>query len=289
MTKTAHVIFLSLLVAIVFITLIILIYNGMSYYGLSLAERVYHPDHSLLRPSGLIGHGIGIAGTLFIIIGVSSYMARKRYRFLSRIGILKHWLEFHIFLCTLGPILVLFHTSYKFGGLVAVSFWSMVAVFLSGIIGRFIYLQIPHTIEGRELSLNEVREMKTDVALVLRNSYKLDDETYNLLVDSIKKKVGLYRKNAIVRYIGNYLRDRKTLLTVSRLLKYSELPGTEKKMILGLIKDDINLNQKIERLDTMQNMFKYWHVIHSPFALVMLVIMLIHVSVTIVFGYRWIF
>ena len=57
----------------------------------------------------------------------------------------------------------------------------MVAVFLSGIIGRFIYLQIPHTIEGRELSLNEVREMKTDVAVVLRNSYNLDEETYNLL------------------------------------------------------------------------------------------------------------
>ncbi len=289
MTKTSHRIYLASLVTIVFIVLITLIYNGISYYSSGIEERVYHPDHSLLRPSGLIGHGIGIAGTMFIIIGVSSYMARKRYRFLSRIGILKHWLEFHIFLCTLGPILVLFHTSYKFGGLVAVSFWSMVAVFLSGIIGRFIYLQIPHTIEGRELSLNEVREMKTDVAVVLRNSYKLDEDTYNLLVDSIKKKVGLYRKNAIVRYIGNYFRDKKTLNNVKRLLKYSELTGTEKKMILGLIKDDINLNQKIERLDTMQNMFKYWHVIHSPFALVMLVIMLIHVSVTIVFGYRWIF
>jgi hypothetical protein len=289
MTKTSHRIYLASLVTIVFIVFIILIYNGISYYSSGIEERVYHPDHSLLRPSGLIGHGIGIAGTMFIIIGVSSYMARKRYRFLSRIGILKHWLEFHIFLCTLGPILVLFHTSYKFGGLVAVSFWSMVAVFLSGIIGRFIYLQIPHTIEGRELSLNEVREMKTDVAVVLRNSYKLDEDTYNLLVDSIKKKVGLYRKNAIVRYIGNYFRDKKTLNIVKRLLKYSELTAPEKKMILGLIKDDINLNQKIERLDTMQNMFKYWHVIHSPFALVMLVIMLIHVSVTIVFGYRWIF
>jgi hypothetical protein len=289
MTKTSHRIYLASLVAIVFIVLITLIYKGISYYSSGIAERVYHPDHLLLKPSGLIGHGIGIAGTLFIIIGVSSYMARKRYRFLSRIGILKHWLEFHIFLCTLGPILVLFHTSYKFGGLVAVSFWSMVAVFLSGIVGRFIYLQIPHTIEGRELSLNEVRGMKTDVAVVLRNSYKLDDETYNLLVDSIKKKAGLYRKNAIIRYIGNYLRDKKTLRNVRRLLKYSELTGTEKKMISGLIKDDMNLNQKIERLDTMQNMFKYWHVIHSPFALVMLVIMLIHVAVTIVFGYRWIF
>jgi hypothetical protein len=289
MTKTAHRIYLSILVGIVFIAIITLIYNGISYYMLNIEERVYHPDHALLKPSGIIGHGMGITGTLLIIIGVSSYMARKRYRFLLRIGLLKHWLEFHIFLCTLGPVLVLFHTAYKFGGLVAVSFWSMVAVFLSGIIGRFIYLQIPHTIEGRELSLTEVREMRTDVAVVLKNSHNLDPETYNLLVDSIKKKVGIYRKNALVRYIGNYFRERRTLLKVKSLLKSHDLPKSERKMILSLIKDDIELNQKIERLDTMQNMFKYWHVIHSPFALIMLVIMAIHVAVTIVFGYRWIF
>jgi hypothetical protein len=289
MTKTTHRIFLAILVAIVFITMITLIFNGISYYTLGTEERVYHPEHAQLKPSGSIGHGLGIVGTLMIVFGVSSYMARKRYRFLSRMGLLKHWLEFHIFLCTLGPILVLFHTSYKFGGLVAVSFWSMVAVFLSGIIGRFIYLQIPHTIEGREMSLNEIRELKTDVAEVLKNSYNLDEMTYNLLVASIKKKVGVYRKNALVRYISNYYRDKKIIRTVKLLLREHKLPRSDRKMILSLIKDDMKLNQKIERLDTMQNLFKYWHVVHSPFALVMLVIMIIHVGVTIVFGYRWIF
>ena len=164
MSKTGHRVFLSVLVLVYLLPLIFLIYSGISYYNLSLDERVYHPDHALLKPSGIFGHGYGIIGSLFLIIGVVSYMARKRYRFLSRIGLLKHWLEFHIFLCTLGPMLVLFHTAYKFGGLVAISFWSMVAVFLSGIIGRFIYLQIPRSIEGRELSLNEVSDMKTDVA-----------------------------------------------------------------------------------------------------------------------------
>jgi len=289
MTKISHRIYLTVLVTIVFIAIITLIYNGISYYSLSMEERVYHPDHSMLKPSGIIGHGLGIVGTLFIIIGVSSYMARKRYRFLSRMGILKHWLEFHIFLCTLGPILVLFHTSYKFGGIVAISFWSMVAVFLSGIIGRFIYLQIPHTIDGHELSLNEVRDMKTDVVQIVRNSYSLDEETYSLLANSIKRKVELYNKSSFVRYTGNYFNDLKSLKTVKSALRKINLPKNEKKMILSLIKNDLKLNEKIERLDTMQNLFKYWHVVHSPFALVMLIIMVIHVAVTIVFGYRWIF
>ena len=289
MSNLAHKIFISVLVAIVFIILITLVFNGISYYSISLEERFYHPDHNLLKPSGILGHGLGIIGSLFIIIGMGSYMVRKRYRTLSRIGLLKHWLEFHIFLCTLGPIMVLFHTSYKFGGLVAVSFWSMVAVFLSGIIGRFIYIQIPRTIEGRELSLQEVREMKSDVAGIVRDSFNLDKVSYDILADSIKKKVELYNRNAIIRYIRKYFDDRKSIQAVRTVLKRNKLPKAEYKKILALVKDDIMLNRRIERLDTMQNMFKYWHVAHLPFALVMLIIMIIHVGVTIVFGYRWIF
>jgi hypothetical protein len=45
----------------------------------------------------------------------------------------------------------------------------------------------------------------------------------------------------------------------------------------------------LNRLQTMQTLFKYWHVAHLPFALIMLVIMVIHVAITIVFGYKWIF
>lgn len=289
MSKISHRIFIITLVSIVFIVTIWLIYRGLSYYNISLEERVFHKDHSVLKPSGLIGHGLGIAGSLFMIIGMLSYMARKRYRFLSRMGLLKHWLEFHIFLCTLGPILILFHTSYKFGGLVAVSFWSMVAVFLSGIIGRFIYIQIPRSIEGRELSLNEVKGMKSDVAGIVRSNYNLDEESYNILVDSIKKKVELYRKNPFVRYISKYLDDRRSLNSVRTVLRKNKLPDSEYNKVMALVRDDIRLNRRIERLDTMQNLFKYWHVAHLPFALVMLIIMVIHVGVTILFGYRWIF
>jgi len=165
----------------------------------------------------------------------------------------------------------------------------MVAVFLSGIIGRFIYIQIPRSIEGRELSLNEVKEMKTDVAGIIRSTYNLDDESYDILVDSIKRKVEIHSKNPFSWYIRRYLDDRKSVLSVRNVLKRNNLPDAENKRVLALVKNDIMLNRRIERLDAMQNLFKYWHVAHLPFALVMLIIMIIHVAVTIVFGYRWIF
>jgi hypothetical protein len=289
MSKTAHQIFIGILVVIVFVAFVALVANGFSYYNTGLEARVYHPGHSSLKPSGVVGHGLGIAGSILMIAGMVSYMARKRYRSLSRMGVLKHWLEVHIFLCTLGPILVLFHTAFKFGGLVAISFWSMVAVFISGIIGRFIYIQIPRTIEGRMLSLGEVRDLKSDVAGIIKTSYNLDEESFNQINESIKKKAEIYHRNPVVSYFIRYVNDHNSIKSVRKVLKKNNLPKAEYRKLINLVKNDIDLNRKIERLDIMQNLFKYWHVAHLPFAMVMLIVMGIHVCVTIVFGYRWIF
>jgi hypothetical protein len=289
MSKLAHIVYIIFLSAIVIGAFVVILYIGFSYYNIGVEERFFHPDHIKLKPSGVLGHGLGIFGSLFMIIGVFFYMARKRFRIFTRLGILKHWLEFHIFLCTLGPILVLFHTTFKFGGLVAISFWSMVAVFLSGIIGRFIYLQIPRTIEGRELSLNEVREMKGDIGTTIKKSMDLDDESYDIIVDSTRRKIALYHTNFFVRSIRQYNNDKKNLRNVKVVLKRNNISKELQKQVLVLVKNDISINRRIERLQTMQNLFKYWHVAHLPFALVMLIIMIIHVAVTIVFGYRWIF
>jgi len=289
MSDKAHRIFIGLLILIVLIVLVFLIYRGISYYNTSVEERFYHPDNTVLKPSGLLGHGYGIVGSLMIVFGVSAYMARKRYRFLSRLGVLKNWLEFHIFLCTLGPVLVLFHTAYKFGGLVAISFWCMVAVFLSGIAGRFIYLQIPRSIEGRELSLNDIRSMRTDTAEILKQSHNLDEQSYDLITNSIKSKIEVSDNKELMGIYRKSVEDRKSVHIIRKILRQKKMPGTEINQILQLVKGDIRLNRKIERLESMQNLFKYWHVVHSPFALVMLVIMVIHVGVTIVLGYRWIF
>lgn len=289
MTKTAHRFFVGIMVVVVSVALIALIYNDMEYYRLTPGDRVYHPQHESLKPSGLAGHGLGIAGTLFIITGVGTYMARKRYRIFSRLGLLKHWLEFHIFLCTLGPVLILFHTAFKFGGLVAVSFWSMVAVFVSGIIGRFIYLQIPRSIDGMELSLDEVRAMKNAIAASLRSSPDTGGRILSVIPESYAGNPGFHHTNPLVRIIRLRSAGRARLREVKAALRTAGSGRSESARILALVRNDITLNRRIAMLGTMQSLFRYWHVAHLPFALVMLIIMVIHVAVTLVFGYRWIF
>jgi len=236
-------------------------------------RKILPSRHSWFKPSGIYGHGLGIIGTLLILFGVFLYIARKRYNFLAKYIRLKYLLEFHIFLCTLGPILVLFHTAFKFGGIVSIAFWSMVAVVLSGVVGRFIYIQIPRSIEGRELTLNEVQGLKANL------SVEIDE--YVLMDSGIKQMItGLTNLERI---------SSKQLRQLKRTMINKKIPKEDRVYIIKLVKDDMSLSSKISRLQTMQRLFKYWHVAHMPFALIMLVIIIIHVAITLAFGYKWIF
>jgi hypothetical protein len=120
-----------------------LLHVGASYYSLPIETRFFHPLYEVLKPSGLYGHAYGIFGTMLMLLGLFSYMARKRLRIMWNWGTLKQWLDVHMILCTLGTLLIIFHTTFKFGGIISIGFWSLLLVWSSGIVGRFIKSRFP--------------------------------------------------------------------------------------------------------------------------------------------------
>ena len=158
MNKTSHRIYIWSM-ALVGLSVVIWIgIYGWAYYTIPVPERHESPLHSVLSPIGFWGHGMGFIGSFMITFGVLMYMLRKRWSLLATVGLIKHFLEFHIFLCLVGPALILYHTAFKFGGIISVSFWSMVVVVASGVIGRYLYLQIPKTVGGKEISALELKK-----------------------------------------------------------------------------------------------------------------------------------
>ena len=262
-----------------------------SYYLTPYEERFFHPVHTILKPSGIIGHGLGIIGSLMMLVGVGLYMMRKRLKSFSRLGAIKHWLELHIFLCSVGPVLVLFHTAFKFGGIVALSFWSMVAVAVSGVIGRFIYVQIPRSIRGNEYSMDELKTLNQSYGEKLRNEFNLNDTLIGKLEYFASLKV--YKSPNLISIIPLTIKDHnanKKLLNEFKIeLRNEKLSEKSIKQITAICKSKLVLSRKISLLNSVQEMFRYWHIIHLPFAIIMLIIMIIHIGVTVAFGYRWIF
>jgi hypothetical protein len=292
MNKFIHTVYIGLFFIVGILSLILLIANGYDYYRLPIEERVFSQYHISLKPSGTWGHGLGILGTIMMIFGVAVYMIRKHYPRKFRFGNLKYWLEFHIFLCSVGPIFVLFHTAFKFGGIVSISFWSMVAVVLSGVIGRFIYIQIPRTIQGHELDLNELNDINRDLTEQLSVKYNFSTQIIDEIEQEFKpgKYTGLSFGSSLKIIMFDFFKLRKKLNSVRSEIRRQNITDKRKsKEMLKTVKTKIILLRRIGLLKTMQKLFNYWHIVHLPFAISMFVIMIIHVAVTIIFGYRWIF
>lgn len=165
----------------------------------------------------------------------------------------------------------------------------MVAVFLSGVIGRFIYIRIPRSIEGRELSLSEVGDLKKDLGNILRTEYQLNDETIKVILENTRDTNEENHTGFFVRIWKSRMHDLHILSGIRKMLRSNRISRSQQKKVVRLVKEELVLNHRIKRLVFTQKLFKYWHVAHLPFAFVMLIIVVIHVVVSLLFGYKWIF
>jgi hypothetical protein len=245
----------------------------------------------MLRPAGLVSHTFGVVGSAFMIL-MLSYSLRKRVRAMRNWGALSQWLDIHIFWGIAGPLLIVLHTSFKVQGLVAVSFWSMVAVASSGVFGRYLYLQIPRNIKGDEVDIKELEETNREYAARLQKDFGLTEEMIKKFDDygagKIKQGAGIMKVlYAIIKEdLGRLLRFRRAEVEFEGL---QNVPHERRKLIVEIARRKALLNRKILLSNQVQQLFHYWHVIHKPFAVIMYTIMVVHIVVALWTGYKWIF
>ena len=288
--KYIHKALLSILTAAMVVAVVWIYGISWEYYELPLLDRPHHPIHKLWKPGGTIGHGLGITGTVMILL-MLSYTLRKRLRGLERVGYLSTWLKYHIFFGIAGPILVTFHTAFKFGGLVSISYWSMVAVALSGFVGRYLYVKVPRKLSGEELSRREMEEYHTELSRQLSAEYSLSESTMRLISETTASYSSPSSGFAV--FFRMIVFDITARLKINRLcdtlIEEHNIPRGRLREFRSLVNKMISAEHKIAFWTATNKLFHHWHVVHKPFAYTMIVIMIVHIITTVTFGYRWIF
>lgn len=276
--------FLALLYVVALAAIAILAWEGHSYYLTPDILRGHHPGYWRFKPGGTVGLPLGETGAGMMVL-LLAYSVRKRVRALRRLGPLARWLDIHIFLGVVGPLLIVLHSSFKVRGLVALSFWSMIAVALSGVLGRYLYLQIPRTRAGEELTLAELTEQDRRLAGRLRE-LGLDDRRLARLEEltAARPPRGLARAFASLLAADWRLRARLRAFRA----ECSGLPGGALGELVRVARQKAVIQRRIAFWDALHGLFHHWHVVHKPFAVVMYVFMLVHVVVASMTGYGWI-
>jgi hypothetical protein len=97
--------------------------------------------------SSLVGHGIGVAGFVLMLLTASLYPLRKLRRDAGW-GRTAGWLKLHMVTGLVGPYMVLLHTAMRFSGLAGFTMLLTLVVVASGVVGRYLYTRLPRTQQG---------------------------------------------------------------------------------------------------------------------------------------------
>ena len=259
-------------------------YDGWEYYRAPLGTRGYLPEHQLLRPSGPVGLALGIAGVVSMLMTLPYYL-RKRWPALARIGTPTRWLEVHIFFGIVGPVLITLHTSFKFNGVISVGYWLMMTVWASGFVGRYLYLRIPKTIRGVELSFTHVQEQLARTQQVLQSA-ALPEVVQRELAE-FERAVSPSRgraPGAIDLFFGE-LRVRARLMLMRRHLHAARVDLAAIAAVVDSAAERAVLARRLAHLQRTRHLFALWHVFHRPLVYALFVIAAIHIGIAVYFGY----
>ena len=271
---------------------------GFDYYKLGAAQRPFSPKHQALRPSGSIGIKLGMLGVLMFFL-IYLYPLRKKWGWLGRQGNSRHWLDFHIVLGTTAPIVIAFHSSFKFGNIAGMAFWSMLMVTLSGFVGRYLYSQIPRSLNAAELSMKEIQDKEE----ALKKELEEQRATFGFAVDALYQlpsAAEVARTPAVASVLSMFLLDFKRPFRTSlvRLQQagfgawifslFGLLPTRDQKLerALRVAQKQASLSKSILFLNRTQQVFELWHVVHRPFSYAFAILAILHIGIALFMGYR---
>jgi len=229
-------------------------------------------QHYLVAETG-IGYWLGIIGGLLMLM-LLIYPLRKRKPQWRYIGSVKFWFRFHMVMGIGAPVLVIYHSGYQLGSLNGrVAFFSMIIVALSGLVGRYFYRSVHHGLHGEKIRFEEFYKADDDwVEKLPKSDASITDLAAGLSVIEAQitnSHTGVNRSYWYYRSMRGQLKRLQ-----KKVDKQISAPN-----IRQLMSARIKSLRSICRLGINEVLFSYWHILHFPLFLMLIISALIHVFV----------
>jgi hypothetical protein len=264
---------------------------GQDYYRLSQPQRAFSSKHHLLKPGGIVGINLGLLGVV-MLCGIFLYPLRKRWRWLQKLGNSKHWLDHHVVLGVAAPVCIALHSSFKFRGLAGLAFWLMVAVSVSGLIGRYLYAQVLLDIAEAELLLREfqagierqsiVRQADLRRLLPLLPGPDRVSRWSPLIASIYMLGSDLARPFRIMQLRMEIQGSAAAILSMLGVGRPRNIAFEE---VVRLVRKQALLSRRMLLLSHTKRIFQLWHVVHKPFSYAFGILALLHIGVAMMLGF----
>jgi hypothetical protein len=248
-------------------------------------------DAKLVDPNVGLGYWLGIIGgslMLFLLL----YPAGKKSTILRRLGLIKHWFQIHMIFGLVGPLFILYHCNFSVDAINStVALYSMIAVAVSGIIGRYFYTRIHRGLYGKRANIEELRAEISDsmensrglAAVLPKFINKLHDVSAKLIGDQYTRSISMgHSLSWIIKY---YVVRLRLYLLINRELREQSASSEAihsnaknlRKTANAYATQQVGLMRQVAQLAVFERLFSLWHLFHMPLFLLLVVSALVHV------------
>ena len=248
---------------------------ALVWLGWKVAHGKYY------QPGEGLGYNLGLAGGLMMLT-LLLYSARKHLKFMQPLGKLKHWFRIHMMLGVIGPILVIFHTTFHLHSINAsVAFYCMLLVAGSGLVGRFVYTRIHKGLYGSRSTLKEAYDdlagSSGDIKSKLHFFPKVEKKLNKFEHEALEEKRGFL---AGIWYFLSF--DVRRMWLAWQCKHYISLKLGASKHDLSdeasaLIGQYLTRIQAVAQFKKFEQIFSTWHVVHIPLMYMMVATAIFHV------------
>lgn len=237
------------------------------------------------------GYYLGLVGGL-LMLSLLLYPIRKRFGAYDRFGKMETWFRFHMIAGITGPLLVLFHSTFRTGSMNgAVALYAMLLVALSGVVGRFLYRRVHRGLYGKRLTLEEASANLKACAENMGSVFALRPDIEPRLQEF--QSEALEVEGSWGQRAWKFLTLRWRCRELSRELRRDAKSALRKlgrkkrvqhqQLILNYqlarrqIDKYLDAVLKASQLTVWERLFSYWHIIHIPFLYLLVFSGVVHV------------
>jgi Fe-S-cluster-containing hydrogenase component 2 len=218
----------------------------------------------------------GYLGTALMVLSMA-YLLQRRFGWFHRTATNQFWLDVHLMTGIVGPLFIVLHSALRLTTWVSVPFWSMVAVVISGVLGRYLYTLVPSLTSKHDLAILAHRRAITELAA---DHPAAGDHAYQVLQREARRSEAAWDIGLVlllawvladdVRRIWTRVRDRRALARTA--------PRKIARQIAHRIDRVVVFERRKELAPRGKALLRSWKRVHVPFSIVLLVTMLAHIA-----------
>ena len=257
------------------------LYLFRDYYALAAKARPEHLLHDWLRPGAGLGLMAGLVSVGLILANLA-YLPRRSAPPNLRIGSLASWMRVHVVTGFLVPVLVFVHAAAApretVGGH---GFWTLVALVVTGTIGRYFYSVLPRATNGAELAQADVKRRLSEATRGLGGD--ADDYAAEALALVGERQWGSSFAGRLWGLIGSK-RDLRAFERKIRQDWSGEASSTDLDELVELTRVAWRRALLLAHLEDLRALASSWRYFHRWIALLMVVLVGLHIAHASAFG-----